>query len=113
MLREWQAPDPPADLDRRVLAAYRAAHVPSPWRIFWTARISVPVPVLAALLLLAAALFVQYRARAPQPRPPLRMETVLMPLNGGSGCVTRLDATGFQPLPNGAARIVRSGGIRQ
>jgi len=111
ILQEWKAPEPPAALERRVLAAYRAAHAPSPWRRFWTARISMPVPVLAALLLLTVALFMQFRSQPP--RPPLRIDSVMIPLAGSSGYVTRLDGTGFQPLPHGAARVVRREGIRQ
>ena len=99
VLREWKAPEPPTALDDRMRTAYRAAYRPSPWRSFGKRRISVPAPVLAALVLLALALFLEFRFR-PAPVPP-RAEP---------GYVTRMEATGFQPLPNGAARVVRAEG---
>lgn len=92
LLREWQAPEPSAALDERIRAGFRAARAPSPWARIWQARISVPVPVLAALVLLAAvAWLVQFRPAAPAVREP--------------GIVTRLEATGFQPEPNGVALV--------
>jgi hypothetical protein len=102
VLREWKAPEPPAALDARVRAAYRAAYRPWSWSVLWKTRISVPVPALAVLIVLALAWLVQFRS-APAPVPP----------SAGRGYLTRLDETGFQPLPNGAARVVPVGGIRQ
>jgi hypothetical protein len=91
VLREWKTPEPPDALDTRVRAAFRAQVTPSPWSRFWTARITVPVPVLAALVLMLAVVWlVEFRPPAPVERPP--------------GVVTRLEATGFQPLPDGVAR---------
>jgi len=55
VLREWEAPEPPSAVDARVRAAYRQAHRPSLWRRIWSARVTIPVPVLAAALLLIAA----------------------------------------------------------
>lgn len=92
VLREWEAPEPSAALDARVLGGFRAAVTPSPWVRFWTARVSMPVPVLAvAVLVLAIVLFIQVR-----PAPPVA---------SSPGLVTRLEATGFQPLPDGEARV--------
>ena len=92
VLREWQAPDPPEAMDARVRAGFRAFAAPSPWKRFWTARVSVPVPVLAAVvLLLAVAWAVEFR---PAPRA-----------EHAPGVVTMLEATGFQPLPDGIARV--------
>lgn len=99
VLREWRAPEPGAALDARVRAAYGATHRRSPWQAFWGARISVPAPALVVIVL---ALFLQFRS-APAPVSP----------GADRGYVTRLDATGFQPLPNGAARVVPVGGVRQ
>jgi hypothetical protein len=100
VLREWEAPEPSAALDARVRAGFRAFQTPSPWGRFWTARVSVPVPVLAAVgLLLALAWVVEFRPAAPSPRPP--------------GVVTRLEATGFQPLPDGMARVVTVEDVKQ
>jgi hypothetical protein len=102
VLREWKAPEPPAEMDLSLRTAFRAKNQRSPWAEFWKWRISVPAPVLAALALAGLALFLQFRP-APAPVSP----------RGGGGYVTRLDATGFQPLPNGAARVVPAGGIQQ
>ena len=99
LLREWKAPEPAAELDRRVLSAYRSAARPAwrglRWRSLWTLRISVPVPVLLAAAVVVFALFFWLR---PTPAPAASPET--------SGVVTRLNASGFQPLPNGEARVM-------
>jgi len=81
LLREWEAPEPSPELDARVRGRYRAAR-------------RKPFPALAALLLILAALLLQFRSL-----PPHRL-------------VTRLDATGFQPLPNGAIRVVSIGEVQ-
>jgi hypothetical protein len=96
LLREWKSPEPSPELDRRIAAAYRDA-VPRPpiWRRFFQARVSVPVPVFAVGVLLVLAVFVWFReSSAPQALPAT------------SDLVTRLNATGFQPLPNGEARVI-------
>ena len=100
LLHEWKSPEPTAELDQRVMSAYRSAVRPprfSPlvWRRFWTMRVSVPAPVLVAAALAIFALFFWLR---PSAAPAASPET--------SGVVTRLNATGFQPLPNGEARVV-------
>ena len=102
VLSEWEAPEPPATLDARVRSAYRAGYRPSPWKLFWMTRISVPAPALAVLAILVFALFLQFRS-APAPVAP-RVDR---------GYITRMEATGFQPLPNGAARVVSVEGVRQ
>jgi hypothetical protein len=91
VLREWQAPGPSAQLDERVRAGFRAGR-PSLWERFWSARISVPIPVLAAVALVVALVWLAEKPpNAPAPRAP--------------GVVTRLEATGFQPEPNGIALV--------
>ena len=72
VLREWEAPEPPSAVDARVRAAYRQAHRPSLWRRIWSAQVTIPVPVLAAvfLLLLAPVLWLQFRFRPPAPPAP-------------------------------------------
>lgn len=102
VLRDWQAPEPPDELVARVRAAYRAEYRPSPWKVFWMTRVSVPAPALAVLAILIMALFLQFRS-APTPVAP-RVDR---------GYITRMEATGFQPLPNGAARVVSVEGVRQ
>ncbi len=102
-LREWEAPEPSAAVDARVRAAYRAAHRRPTWQRIWCARVAIPVPVLAALLLIAAALWLQSLSRPPA--------TVAPP--GGGGYMTRLETAGFKPLPDGATRVIRSGELKQ
>lgn len=103
VLREWEAPEPSTALDARVLAGFRAALAPSPWRRLWTARVSVPVPALAAVVLLVAmAWLVELRPAQPQP-----------PAASAPGVVTRLETTGLQALPDGMAKVVPVEEIRQ
>jgi hypothetical protein len=93
VLREWKAPEPSEALDERVRSAFRMARGPSVWARFLGARISVPVPVLAAaMLLVAVAWLVEFRPTPPAPRRQ-------------PGVVTRLEATGFQPVPDGVALV--------
>jgi hypothetical protein len=54
VLREWKAPEPSEALDERVRGAFRVLRAPSLWAWFLRARVSVPVPVLAAVVLLIA-----------------------------------------------------------
>jgi hypothetical protein len=92
---EWKSPEPPEALDQRVTSAYRSAVRPSAWRQFWTMRVSVPAPVLVAAGLAGFAIFFWFR---PAAAPAVSPET--------TGVVTRLNAIGFQPLPNGEARVI-------
>jgi hypothetical protein len=103
LLREWKAPAPAPEMDHRITEAYRGTfrnkrHDASGWRGFWSARISVPVPVLLAAMV-AIAVFVWYRSSVSSSAPSSAARDA-------TGVVTRVDATGFQPLPNGDARIV-------
>jgi hypothetical protein len=101
LLREWKAPEAPPAMDARMRAAYRAAYPAPPRWNFWSARVSLPVPVFAVLMLVLLALVVQFRSEPPAVS------------RGGRAYVTQVDAEGFQPLPNGAARVVRLEGISQ
>jgi hypothetical protein len=100
VLREWKSPEPTAELDQRVTSAYRSA-VPPPqffsrvWRQFWTIRVSVPAPALVAAALAILTLFIWSR---PSAAPATSAKT--------SDVVTRLNASGFQPLANGQARVI-------
>ena len=100
LLREWKSPEPTAELDQRVTSAYRSAVGPPRfslrvWRQFWTMRVSLPAPAIVVAALAVFALFFWSR---PSAAPAVSPET--------SGVVTRLNARGFQPLPNGEARVV-------
>jgi hypothetical protein len=102
VLREWEAPEPSAAMDARMLAAFRGVRQPTVWQRLWNWRVSMPVPVLAALVILVAAFLIEFRS-APEPAP----------VAGSRGYTTRLDDTGFQPLPDGAASVVPVKGIQQ
>ena len=103
LLQEWKAPEPSAGLDARVQTAYRAVYRPSRWRRLWTIRISIPVPVFAALLaVVGAAWWLQSHSRLHEGLPPLAA-----PADGGY--VTRIEMAGYQPLPDGATRVIRAG----
>jgi hypothetical protein len=102
LLREWKTPEPTPELDARIAAAYREAAVrdavprPPILRRFWRTRVSIPAPVLAAGVLAVLAVFLWFRVASPP--PPASPAT--------SDLVTHLDATGFQALPDGAARVI-------
>lgn len=102
LLKEWEAPEPPPSMDARVRTAYGESRRRPWWARMWTFRVSIPVPVLAAaLLLIAAGLWIGRRSA-----PPVR--TAAPP-----GYVTRLESAGFQPLPDGEVRVIRRGGVKQ
>ena len=102
LLREWEAPEAPPSLDIRVRTAYHDSRRGSLWERLWTFRVSVPVPVLAAaLLLIAAGVWIERRSS-----PPIRPAAP-------SGYITRLESAGFQPLPDGEVRVIRHGETKQ
>jgi hypothetical protein len=48
LIKSWRAPSPGTDFDRRMLSAFRGR---APWwQRWWTMRIEVPLPALAAAL---------------------------------------------------------------
>jgi hypothetical protein len=103
LLHEWEAPDAPASMDARVRAAYREFVRPSVWQQVWRFRVSIPIPLLAAVLLLAAV-GVWLQSRSGEPTRPATAPT---------GYMTRLESAGFRPLPDGAVRVIRSGEVKQ
>jgi hypothetical protein len=102
LLHEWKSPDPAEQMDERVLHAWRSAFQvpvqPRRARNFWTMRINVPAPAVLAAALAAAVLLFWLR----RPDPPIVHEAAPQT----RGIVTQLDARGFEPLPNGEARLV-------
>lgn len=105
VLQEWHAPEPTPAVDQRILQSWRDAGRRPWWTGLWSTRVSIPVPVLAAALLLIAALaWFGFRSRlSPQPASVAPR---------GEGYTTQIEAAGFQPLPNGETRIIRSGGVK-
>jgi hypothetical protein len=56
VLGTWAAPEPPPEMDARLLAAYRAATAHTPlWRRMLTSGVRVPLPVAACLALALVA----------------------------------------------------------
>jgi hypothetical protein len=84
-------------MDRNIVAAYRSAVRPraSLWQRFLTRRVSIPAPVLLAAAVTIAAMVI-WLGRPAHPAP----------LPETHGVVTQLNARGFQPLPDGEARII-------
>jgi hypothetical protein len=102
LLREWEAPEPSAALDARVREAYRAGRRPTLWARLWSFQVSIPVPVLAAAVLLIVAGLWLERWSVPPQRPA--------PVAPAAGeYMTRLEAAGFQPLPDGEVRVIHTG----
>jgi hypothetical protein len=96
LLREWEVPEPSQALDTSMRDAFRQMHTPSIWNHLWRMQVSVPVPILAAaVLVVMIALMIQFRSN------PSSQRMLSFPQ-----LATRIDAPGFQPLPNGNAQIV-------
>jgi len=110
LLREWKAPEPSAELDRRIAEAYRAAVLPAPslpsiWQRFWKLQVSVPSSALVVAAVAMLILLLWWRPSPSPSAPAVSPE--------GPGVVTRLNATGFQPLPNGHAQVVPAVEVKQ
>ncbi len=100
LLREWPAAEPSAAFDERVLLAYRKTRVTF-WHRIWKTRVSVPLPVLvfAAMIVFAVVFWL----RSTPPGPP----------QTGKGIITQVDGGGFQPVPNGEARVISVRDLRK
>jgi hypothetical protein len=62
LLREWKSPESAPELDECMVIAYRTAFRTAEdeapvWRRFWKARVSIPVPLLAAAVVIVALFF--------------------------------------------------------
>lgn len=128
LLPHWQPPDPPAAMDDRVLASYRQHLLQVPlWRRLWTARIAVPLPLAAAMLLATIGLVFWLRAPertalrqhatpvvgvgspcAPAPVRPPAASSVFVRTKSGTGYSTTIDDEGWQPVTD-AHPVVRKG----
>jgi hypothetical protein len=93
LLREWPAPEPAAALDERVRGKFRELHPPW-WRRLLTMRVSVPVPVMAAVMLIVGAVLWFGLRTSPPVVAPVR------------SYANKVESAGFQPLPRGDARVI-------
>ena len=76
LLHEWEAPKPSAALKARIRADYRAGR-PTFWERLWSFRVTIPVPVLAAAVLLIVGGFWLERRSVPSQNPrPGRPEDI-------------------------------------
>ncbi len=98
---EWNPPEPPIAMDRRIISAYKSVRHPSAWARFWMVRISMPAPVLIAVIVAIVGLFVWVRPGTTPATAPLPALT------------TRVNAIGFQPLPDGEVRVVKAAEVRK
>jgi hypothetical protein len=101
LLREWKSPEPGAELDRRVVSAYRSATKLSIWRRFWSTRISMPAPVLvsAALVLFMLVIWVRSASNT-------RVQVPAPPATQARPPVSLAD---FQPVEQLRPRVVKEG----
>ena len=102
LMQEWQAPDPSPPLDTAMREKYMKAVSLPWWRRIWTVRVSIPVPALAALLLVLG-LWLQFGTR--RVAAPARVSSP-----PEAAYVTEIDGSGFKPLPDGEIRVIRAGG---
>jgi hypothetical protein len=98
---QWKAPEPNIAMDWRIISAYKSVRPPSAWARFWMVRISVPAPVLIAVIVAIIGLFVWIRPGANPVMAPLPTLT------------TRVNAIGFEPLPDGEVRVVKASEVRK
>lgn len=108
-LDRWQAPQPGRALDERISAAYRARVVQRPfWSRLFAARIAVPVPAIAAAMVCVLLAFWLFRPAptAPARQNVRRVNSVLVQLPGSPGYITTLDTSGYEPVRDGAIRVV-------
>lgn len=89
LVKQWSAPAPSENFDERMLTAYRRRS--AWWRQWWKARVEVPVPVLAASLLLVTFLGVWLATT--------RSEKKVL-------------HSGWEPVARPALRVIRSGGTK-
>jgi len=103
-LRQWQAPPPPAQLERRALDRYRSEFPrPRRWRSLLAIHVRVPLPaavavVVAVLGLSAALVRLEMRAVANGPSEPAAAQEA-----------PRQPWGGLQPVSELRPRVIRSG----
>jgi|HubBroStandDraft_1064217.scaffolds.fasta_scaffold167306_2 hypothetical protein len=75
LIRQWTPPEPSAQLDSRMIRRYRTSDSVTRaggwraiWRRFLRARLSVPMPAVAVLLLIAGCLVLLSLRKADGPR---------------------------------------------
>lgn len=69
LIRRWSAPAPSAEFDRRMMSRYRKGRGwRATWRRFLRARLSVPVPAVALVVLATGCLLLLTLRRPDGPR---------------------------------------------
>lgn len=131
-LNTWKVPEPSAALDYRLLASYRGAMLAVPWwRRVLRARISVPVPVAAALAVCVLTAFTWVARSGSTPgRPPIAVQpasgspcgevpaappetrSLIAGSAEGTTFVTVGDFSGFRPVKDWNITIETKGGKR-
>lgn len=102
LLHEWKAPESTDALDARVYAAYGSRRPGLVWHLWWT-RTTKALSLAAVIALpLVVSLRVNTWVNPQQPAVPARPAAV--------GFVTRIEMSGYQPLPDGQIRLIRSRG---
>jgi hypothetical protein len=91
LIRRWSAPAPSSDLDRRMMTRYRSVRGwHAKWRRFLRARLSVPIPLIAAVLLLAGCLLLPFFQK---PNGPGERMAGFEPVASPQLIVTRAEVT--------------------
>ncbi len=108
-LQKWEAPPPGASVDKRVLAAYRKNYARIPlWRRMLAARISVPVPVAALLLIATAAWLALPSRQASAPAQPAPVAIRPAPAPAREPVMAQqLRIEDFRPVVRPELRVIR------
>ncbi len=102
LLHEWKAPELPDAPDTQVYAAYRS-RCPGLVRHLWWTR---TIRALSLAVVLALPLVVSWRIST-----WVGPQQLAVPAHPAAvGFATRIEMSGYQPLPDGQIRLIRSGG---
>ena len=100
-LRLWQAPGMPVGLQERLTTSYRAEVGPRSWRRVLAARITLPLPLAALVILLAMGIGIL----AGKQLPAIGGTDAGRPAVAGEGGLANL-----RPLPEVRVTVLKTGG---